>query len=47
MASVANLIVAESARRLGEEVGFWAYLRVGVPVTLLSLLLGWLYLAFR
>lgn len=46
MASVANLIVAESARRLGEEVGFWAYLRVGVPVTLLSLLLGWLYLAF-
>lgn len=47
MASVANLIVAESARRLGEEVGFWAYLRVGVPVTLLGLLLGWLYLAFR
>ncbi len=46
MASVANLIVAESARRLGEEVGFWVYLRVGVPVTLLSLLLGWLYLAF-
>lgn len=47
MASVANLIVAESARRLGEEVGFWAYLRVGLPVTLLGLLLGWLYLAFR
>lgn len=44
MASVANLIVAESARRLGVEVGFWAYLRVGVPVTLISLLVGWAYL---
>lgn len=46
VASVANLIVAESARRLGVEVGFWPYLRVGMPVTLLSLLLGWLFLAF-
>ncbi len=46
VASVANLIVAESARRLGVEVGFFSYLRVGVPVTLLSLLLGWLLVAF-
>lgn len=45
VASVANLIVAESARRLGEDVGFWAYLRVGSPVTLLSLCAGWLWLA--
>lgn len=38
--SVANLIVAEQARRQGVELGFWAYARVGVPVTLLTLLLG-------
>ena len=44
VASVANLIVAESARRLGVEVGFWAYLRVGLPVTLVTLALGWLWL---
>lgn len=43
VASVANLIVAESARRLGVEVGFWAYLRVGLPVTLVTLTLGWLW----
>lgn len=40
VASVANLIVAESARRVGVEVSFWAYARAGVPVTVLSLLLG-------
>lgn len=38
--SVANLIVAEQARRQGVELGFWAYARVGVPVTLLTMLLG-------
>lgn len=40
VASVANLIVAESARRVGVELGFWAYARAGVPVTVLSLVLG-------
>jgi Na+/H+ antiporter NhaD/arsenite permease-like protein len=38
--SIANLIVAESARRHGVEVGFWAYARAGAPVTLLSLAFG-------
>jgi len=37
--SVANLIVAELARDRA-PVGFWAYLRVGLPVTLLTTLLG-------
>ncbi|MFA5567803.1 MAG: SLC13 family permease [Trueperaceae bacterium] len=46
VASVANLIVAESARRLGVEVGFWSYLRVGLPVTVLTLFVGWLIVAF-
>lgn len=43
--SIANLIVAERARQLGVDVGFWAYLRVGVPVTLLSGALGVWWLA--
>jgi Na+/H+ antiporter NhaD/arsenite permease-like protein len=44
--SVANLIVVESARKLGVTVGFWGYLRVGLPITLLTLALGaaWLTL---
>ncbi len=43
--SVANLIVVENARREGVTVSFWAYCRVGVPVTVLTLLLGmgWLH----
>ena len=41
--SVANIIVIERAR--GEaEIGFLDYLRVGVPITLLTLLAGWLWL---
>ncbi|MCC9078285.1 anion transporter [Litorilinea aerophila] len=40
LGSVANLIVAEIARRRGVEMGFGEYLRAGVPITLLSLALG-------
>jgi len=35
--SIANLIVAEQAERLGVPFGFRAHLRVGMPVTLVSL----------
>jgi Na+/H+ antiporter NhaD/arsenite permease-like protein len=41
--SVANLIVFEGARGK-TELGFWGYLKVGGPATLLSLLLGLLVL---
>jgi Na+/H+ antiporter NhaD/arsenite permease-like protein len=39
--SVANVIVFESARRDGVEVGFLEYLRAGVPLTLITLLVAW------
>jgi Na+/H+ antiporter NhaD/arsenite permease-like protein len=38
--SVANLIVVEQARRHGITIGFWAYFRVGAPLTLATLALG-------
>jgi Na+/H+ antiporter NhaD/arsenite permease-like protein len=44
MGSVANLIVVEQARSAGVRIGFGEYSRVGVPVTLLTLLVGWLFL---
>lgn len=37
--SVSNLIVAEAAAP-EQEIGFWDYLRVGLPATALSLLVG-------
>jgi Na+/H+ antiporter NhaD/arsenite permease-like protein len=40
LGSVANLIVVEQARKEGVTIGLWDYCRVGVPVTLLTLLLG-------
>ncbi|MEO5340798.1 MAG: SLC13 family permease [Magnetococcus sp. MYC-9] len=40
LGSVANLIVAETARRQGVILGFRAYLRAGVPITLCSLAWG-------
>jgi Na+/H+ antiporter NhaD/arsenite permease-like protein len=40
VASVANLIVIEGARREGVHVSMWAYCRVGVPVTLATLAAG-------
>ena len=49
LGSVANLIVAEGARREGVEVSFAEYCRVGIPVTVLTLVLGtgWLSLVTR
>jgi Na+/H+ antiporter NhaD/arsenite permease-like protein len=43
--SVANLIVAERARAAGIEISFWAYCRVGVPVTVVTLVIGALWLS--
>jgi len=43
--SVANLIVVESAKP-ELEIGFWDYLRVGLPITIATLLLGWAWLAW-
>jgi Na+/H+ antiporter NhaD/arsenite permease-like protein len=46
LGSVANLIVVENARREGTELGFFEYLKVGVPLTALTTLVGvaWLSL---
>ena len=38
--SVANLIVAQRARRHGVVIGFWAYFRLGAPMTVLTILFG-------
>jgi Na+/H+ antiporter NhaD/arsenite permease-like protein len=43
--SVANIIVVERARREA-EIGFGDYLRIGLPVTVLTLLFGWLWLTW-
>ncbi len=44
--SVANLIVVEAARAARIDIGFVEYCKVGVPVTLATLVLGWLMLAW-
>jgi Na+/H+ antiporter NhaD/arsenite permease-like protein len=41
--SVANIIVVETAKP-EVEVGFRDYLKAGVPITLLTLLVGWAWL---
>lgn len=38
--SVANLIVVERARRLGIHISFWRHLRIGAPVTVITILIG-------
>lgn len=39
LGSIANLIVAEGARRRGIVIGFWDYARLGIPLTVLTC--GW------
>lgn len=40
LGSVANLIVAEAARRRHVSLSFWEYLKTGVPITLITLMWG-------
>ncbi|MFA6507509.1 MAG: SLC13 family permease, partial [Treponemataceae bacterium] len=40
LGSVANLIVAESAKRYGVEIKFGTYLKVGLPTTVLTIAVG-------
>ncbi len=49
LGSAANLIVAEVAARRGVKLTFGAYLRAGVPITILTILVGilWLSLTMR
>jgi Na+/H+ antiporter NhaD/arsenite permease-like protein len=44
LASVANLIVAQKSRHVA-EITFWEYLRVGLPITLLTIGAGILWLS--
>ncbi|OFZ02680.1 MAG: anion transporter [Bdellovibrionales bacterium GWA1_52_35] len=46
LGSVANLIVVESARRDGVHISFWNYFRVGFPVTLVTLAIGYGWLTW-
>jgi len=43
--SVANIIVVESARP-EMEIGFWEYFRAGFPITVATLVVGWMWLAW-
>lgn len=42
--SIANLIVAHGAASRGVRIGFWTYLKAGVPLTALTVLVGVLWL---
>jgi len=47
IAAAANVAASGMAARAGEPIGFVAFLRVGVPATLISMILATLYIAVR
>lgn len=46
LGSIANLIVAESAKRRGVHLGFRKYFVAGAPITVITIALGSLWIAF-
>ncbi|HUI18627.1 MAG TPA: SLC13 family permease, partial [Alphaproteobacteria bacterium] len=44
LGSIANLIVIERARAEGIALGYWAYFKIGAPLTVLTILIGVLWL---
>ena len=47
LGSIANLIVVEKAARRGVVIGFWDYFRVGAPLTVLTIVIGTLWLGWK
>ena len=47
IASIANIIVFETAARDGVTIGFVDYFKAGLPVTVVTLLLAWAWFAVR
>jgi Na+/H+ antiporter NhaD/arsenite permease-like protein len=45
LGSVANLIVVQKAAAKGVAITFWAYFKVGAPLTLLTIIIGTMWLA--
>ena len=46
LGSVANLIVVESARRARITISFWEYCKAGIPITILTLIVGIAWLSW-
>ena len=44
LGSIANLIVVQGAATSGVQVGFWDHFKVGAPLTLMTLMIGTLWL---
>jgi Na+/H+ antiporter NhaD/arsenite permease-like protein len=46
LGSIANLIVVQKAAEHGVEISFWDYFRVGAPLTVITLVIGtvWIWL---
>ena len=47
IAAAANVAASGLAERAGRPIGFIAFLRIGLPVTLISLLIATAYIAVR
>ena len=44
LGSIANLIVVQKAAASGVEISFWGYFRVGAPLTVITLVIGTLWM---
>jgi Na+/H+ antiporter NhaD/arsenite permease-like protein len=44
LGSIANLIVVQRAAASRVEISFWDYFRVGAPLTVITLVIGTLWL---
>lgn len=46
LGSIANLIVAESAKKQGVHLSFFEYFKAGVPITIITILAGVIWLSY-
>jgi Na+/H+ antiporter NhaD/arsenite permease-like protein len=44
LGSIANLIVVQKAAARGVQISYWDYFRVGAPLTVLTIVIGTLWL---
>jgi len=47
LGAASNIIIIQNAeKRTGETLSFWEFAKVGVPLTIVNILIYWLFLRF-
>jgi Na+/H+ antiporter NhaD/arsenite permease-like protein len=46
LGAASNVIIIQNAEKQGETITFWEFVRIGVPLTIIQVVVYWTFLVF-